>query len=106
MNNPLFSAKIVFINKKHQIPLTKTATLNEFNVAAIIYSRSSLSSFKKENRIVKPTFYNLKGSKISGMIAYIIPGIPPPIEDIPASSGSSAITHSVVNNIAATDAAF
>ena len=42
---------------------------------------------------------------------YIIPGIPPPgipacIAAADSSTGSSAITHSVVNNIEAIDAAF
>ena len=58
-------------------------------------------------------FYKVKEYSSTGHIMlmyYIIPGIPPPpiggIAGIPPSSSSSVITHSVVNNIAAIEAAF
>src|SRR5690606_27473699 len=70
-----------------------------------IYTTFHLSINKKGFRKFSEAFYIFKGNP------YIMPGIPPPIGGTPAaaappSSGSSANTHSVVNSIDATEAAF
>jgi hypothetical protein len=75
----------------------------DFRRPSIIMTLSAIRACREEE--------NGKESAVTNSCkSYIIPGIPPPIPAIAAaafpSSGWSAITHSVVNNMAAIEAAF
>ena len=94
--------------KKSFKSLNKKIRPKKLNGFHIIYKRiaSSVVVLLPRNDVFfESSIFHLPSSDFQ--LYYIIPGIPPPIGGIaPSGFGTSVITHSVVNSIPDTEAAF